>query len=104
MLSEILKVAAVVKNLESALVLSGAIDVLAQSGASSDHLNKFDLRPHLFEEHQIQHSRNIHAGIQHINGNRNAELIVLFKLQNQIVAIVHGIVHQLAGVGRILRI
>ena len=41
-LSEILKVAAVVKNLESALVLSGAIDVFAQSGTSSDHLNKFD--------------------------------------------------------------
>lgn len=103
-LSEILKVAAVVKNLESALVLSGAIDVLAQSGASADHLNELDFRPHFLEEYQIEHGGNIHTGIQHINGNRNAEFIVFFKFQNQIIAVVHGIVHQLAGIGRILRI
>ena len=42
MLAEVFKVTAIVENLEAALVLSGAIDVLAQSGTSSDHLNKFD--------------------------------------------------------------
>ena len=104
MFTEILEVAAIVEDLESALVFAGAIDVLTQSGASTYHLDKLDLRPHLFEKHQIQDGRNINAGVQHINRNSNAELIIFLELQHQIIAVVHRIVYQLASVGRILRV
>ena len=67
-------------------------------------MDKLDLRPHLFEKHQIKHSRNVHAGVQHINRNSNAELIIFLELQHQIIAVVHRIVYQLASVGRILRV
>ena len=104
MFSEIFKVAAIVEYLESALVLSGAINLLEQSSPAADHLNKLDLRPHLFKKHQIQDGRNINAGVQHINRNSNAELIIFLELQHQIIAVVHRIVYQLASVGRILRV
>ena len=48
--------------------------------ASFTITGELDFGANFLEEHQIEHSDNIHTGIQHINRNGNAEILQLSLL------------------------
>ena len=92
----------IVKSLAIA-ILTITMAIPTSGATIRDEKNKAALRK-VFEENKIEDSGDVNTGIQHVDGYCNTELIVLFKFQNQIIAITYGIVHQLACVRRICRV
>src|SRR4051794_36668456 len=70
-LAEVFEVAAEVEDVEVLLVLPWSEQIGSQAGASSDHLPELGLRSHQLEEHQIDDFRNVDAGVEHVDRDRD---------------------------------
>ncbi len=90
MLIEIVEVATHVEDEEVGLVLAGAVQVRSQTGAAADHLPELRLRPHGFEEHQVHDLRDVDAGVEHVDGDRDVRFLVgLGELVDEVLTVRH---------------
>ena len=105
MLTEVFKVVAPVEYLESLLMLTSSIDVLAQTGTPTYHLHELDFRPHLLEEHQVQHIGHVNTRIHHIHRHGYLrQLVTYFERINQRLCIVHLVVYQYTEISSVFGI
>ena len=105
MLAEVLEVVTPVEYLEILLVLTHAINVFTQTGATPYHLHELDFRPYPLEENQVQYIRHIDARIHHVHRySYLRQFVPHLEGINQGLCIVHLIVYQYTEVRTIFGI
>ena len=78
------KVLAEVEDPETLLVAAGPEEALAGAGAASQHLPKLGARAHRLEEHQIDDLRDVDPGVEHVDGDGDAQIAAwISELINQ---------------------
>jgi len=87
--AEVFKVAAIVADKESGLVLAWTEEIGTEARAASDHLPKLGLRADALEEGEIDHLGDVNAGVEHVNGDRQVRhLLWLGEVVDQRLSIV----------------
>ena len=78
------EVLAKVENPEALLILAGSEQVFAGAGATPHHLPELGAGAHRLEEHQIDDLRDVDAGVEHVDGDGDAQIAVwIGKLINK---------------------
>ena len=68
-----MEVIAVVEDVELRLIHAFTEQVLAGTSTATNHLPELGLGMDGLEEHQVDDSRNINTGIQHVHTHRNVD-------------------------------
>ena len=104
-LFEEFEVAQVVEDAEDELVLATAIQVLAEPGAPANHLPEFHIGLDRLGKDKVDHLGHIDAGVEHIHGHGNGQLVVgVFKIINELLGAGIVVVDDLAELAPQLRI
>ena len=76
-LAEVLKILAIVEQVEAVLVLPRPKQVRTQPRPSAHHLPELGLRPDQLEEHQVDHFRDVDPGVEHVHREREVRRFLL---------------------------
>lgn len=92
-LLEELEVAAVVEDVEAALVLAGSEEVRPQPGPPTDHLPELGLGVDRLEEDEVDHVGDVDAGVKHVHGNGDVgRLLRVAEIVDQVLSVGHAMV------------
>ena len=105
LLLEEIEVAVVVEDQKLGFVFTGAKQVGAQARAAANHLPELDPGFDRLGEHQVDHFRDVDAGIEHVHRDGDAEVVIrFFEFLDQGVHVRDGVVDDLADLGAVLRV
>ncbi|MNV93974.1 hypothetical protein D3C71_1887210 [compost metagenome] len=76
LLLEEIEVAVVIEDQELAFMFTSAEQIRAQAGATTYHLPELDPRFDGLSEYQVDHFRNVDAGVEHVYRNGDAEVVI----------------------------
>ncbi len=95
-----------VKDQELALAAVGqAVEMAAGfvvARAAANHLPKLDARLHRLHEDEVHDFRDVHAGVEHIDGHGDARFVLLLEFADEAVA-VGAVMHALHAVANDLQ-
>ncbi len=78
-MAEVLEVLAIIEHIEERLTLARTEQVRAQPSAATNHLPELGFRAHELEENEVHDLRDVYAGIEHVDGDRDVRSLFFIR-------------------------